>query len=93
MIILFLINSVFYILITIFLLSFYYGYKKELEDYEKRLLHFEKRVADNTKNIEYYEKLLKEIVIKLYDERDKKNKPFKEVLDMACKKGRGGRKK
>lgn len=63
MIILFIINSVFYILITIFLLTFYYGYKRELEELENRFLQLEKRV------------------------------PSKEVLDVACKKGKGGKRK
>lgn len=79
MIILFIIVSILYLLLVFFVISLYYSYRKDIEELENRLLQLEKRVIDNSKNLQ------RQII-------DINNREMG-VSDMACKKGRGGRKK
>lgn len=65
MILLFIITSILYLILTYLVLSLYYRYRKDIEEVENRLLQIEKRLI----------------------------LPKKEGDIMACKKGRGGRKK
>ena len=93
MIILFIICGILYLFMIYGVIYLYYTYRKDIEELEDRLLQEEKRTANNKNDIDYHYKLLQELIIKYYDEKKAKNKPSKEVLDMACKKGKGGRKK
>ena len=82
MTLLFIITSILYLLMVFFVLSLYYNIRKFKEELEDRLLQYEKR---ETNNIKYTHNCF----LELYDMINEK-----EGDDiMACKKGKGGRKK
>ena len=81
MILLFIITSILYLIMIYSVLSLYYKYRKDYEELEKRLLELEKRDNLNTKYVT-------NCFMELYDMINDK-----EGDNMACKKGRGGRKK
>lgn len=81
MILLFIITSILYLLMIGFVLYLYYTYRKDYEELEKRLLELEKRDNLNTK---YFTNCFMELYEMINE---------KEGDNMACKKGRGGRKK
>ena len=95
MLLLFIITSILYLILTYLVLSLYYRYRKDIEEIENRLLQFEKRVVKGDKDCEigyiYHDEQINEIFTILKSELKIKN--IKEVSDMACRKGRGGRKK
>ena len=112
MIIVIIICGILYLFMIYGVISLYYTYRKDIEEIEKRLLEYEKR-------IEEFKKDYKGIYIPINDEMSlliplcekdkfdmekvnyyfsKYGKPDLKVKDkegdnMACKKGRGGRKK
>ena len=90
MILLFIITSVLYLLMVGFVITLYYTYRKDYEELEKRLIEIEKRDTMNTK---YITNCFMELYDMINEKQDKKNIPSKEGDNMACKKGRGGRKK
>ena len=81
MTILFIIPSILYLIMVYSVLSLYYTTRKFKEEIEDRLLQLEKRETLNTK-------YLNNCLTDLYDMINEK-----EGDNMACKKGRGGRKK
>ena len=112
MIIILIVCGILYLFMIYGVVSLYYTYRKDIEEIEKRLLEYEKR-------IEEFKKDYKGIYIPINDEMslliplcEKDNfdmekidyyfsnygKPSMNIKDkegdnMACKKGRGGRKK
>ena len=91
MILLFITTSILYLLMIGFVLSLYYTYRKDYEELEKRLIELEKRDSLNTK---YVTNCFMELYDMINEKEDKKNNTSKEGDNcMACKKGRGGRKK
>lgn len=96
MLILFIITSILYLLLTYFVISLYYTYRKDYEELENRLLQLEKRIEE-IKHYTYQEyKTMRNTLENefcFYDQQIEKIIKDKEVDNMACKKGRGGRKK
>ena len=91
MILVIIIISILYLIMIYCVLSLYYTYKKDIEELENRLLQLEKRDSLNTK---YVTNCFMELYDMINEKEDKKNIPSKEGEKcMACKKGRGGRKK
>ena len=96
MILLFIIVSILYLIMIYAVLSLYYKYRKDIEEIEKRLLQLEKRIEE-IKHYTYQEyKTMRNTLENdfcFYDQQIEKIIKDKEVDNMACKKGRGGRKK
>lgn len=83
MTLLFIITSILYLLMVFFVLSLYYNIRKFEEDIENRLLQFEKMEHANTR---YFNNCFMELYDILNGKKEGDDK-------MACKKGKGGRKK
>ena len=77
MIIIAIVISIFFIVVIAILCR---SYTKDIFDLENRVLQLEKRLTDNCKNIQRQIIELQDLYVKEGD-------------NMACKKGRGGRKK
>lgn len=90
MILVIIICGILYLFMIYGVIYLYYTYHKEYEELEKRLLVNEKRFIDDFKNIQ---RQITNIYDLIFEIEDKKNIPSKEGDNMACKKGRGGRKK
>ena len=95
MLLMFILTSILYLIMIYSVLSLYYKYRKDYEEIENRLLQLEKSVTKINKDIkigyEYQENQIEEIFLILKNEI---NLPSKDGDNcMACKKGRGGRKK
>ena len=90
MIILFIITSILYLIMIGFVISLYYTYRKDIDEVENRLLQLEKQI-----NLErqFNRNMYNDFYDIISDIEDKKNNTNKEGDKMACKKGRGGRKK
>ena len=88
MIIVLIICGILYLFMIYGVISLYYTYRKDIEELENRLLQLEKRTKDiDILQIENY--IERSVKTELIREKFKD----KEGDTMACKKGRGGRKK
>lgn len=99
MIIVIIICGILYLFMIYGVIYLYYTYRKDIEELEKRFLVLEKRLADcevvkqTYKNVtELLFENLEVLNIDTYEKLKEYNKS-KEGDTMACKKGRGGRKK
>ena len=96
MILVIIICGILYLFMIYGVISLYYTYKKDIEEIENRILQLEKRFEE-LKHYTFNEyKIMKNTLENefcFYDEQIGKIIKDKEVDNMACKKGRGGRKK
>ena len=96
MIIVIIICGILYLFMIYGVIYLYYTYRKDIEEIEKRLLQLEKRIEE-IKHYTYQEyKIMRNTLENefcFYDQQIEKIIKDKEVDNMACKKGRGGRKK
>lgn len=99
MIIVIIICGILYLFMIYGVISLYYTYRKDIEEIEKRLLQLEKRINKCECVKETYQytldllfENLEVLNIDTYNKLKEYNKS-KEGDTMACKKGRGGRKK
>lgn len=94
MILVIIICGILYLFMIYGVISLYYTHRKDIEEIENRLLQNEKRINETNKNFKtgyiHHDIQIDEINMVLKSEI---NKSSKEVDNMACKKGRGGRKK
>ena len=96
MILVIIICGILYLFMIYGVISLYYTYRKDIEEIEKRLLQLEKRIEE-IKHYTYQEyKTMRNTLENdfcFYDQQIEKLIKDKEGDNMACKKGRGGRKK
>lgn len=99
MIILFIVIAILYLFMIYGVISLYYTYNKDYNDLEYRILDLEKRINKCEQIKETYQytldllfENLEVLNIDTYNKLKEYNK-IKEGDTMACKKGRGGRKK
>lgn len=92
MIIVFIICAILYLIMIYAVLYLYYAYRKDYNDLEYRILQLEKRVPSKIYKDIKDDKELQEL-IRQHKELMNTVFIFKDGDNMACKKGRGGRKK